>query len=230
MTGLDEDVYIKHSGPIIRTTENLDNNKKVDKDQDAKIIYEFQVENDDDLYIYFLKNIEGSAGIYINGEEKINIETKQNEMLNLGKGKIGEIVADGDELFANKLYVYYENENTLSAQYEKLKNRQVNLIKTNDTHYECNANLNDDEKYLLLTIPYDENWKITVDGKPAEVQKVLDSLMLIKIDRNTNSVQLIYTNSKLILGLISSVIGILAFSVMIFVNKRKVNKKFSNII
>ena len=225
ITGFDKDVYIKHNGEIIKNTENLDEHKKIDKEKDAKVIYEFEVENENDLYLYFLKNNAGEAEIYVNGEKQVDLETDKNEMLNLGKRKLGEkitveIKAKEDELKENKLYVYYEDEEILLVHYNVLKNGQIELKEKNNTHYECNINSKNNKKYLLLTIPYSDYWKITVDGKPTNAQKALGALTLIEINSDAKSVQLTYTNSKIIYGAILSVIGIVGFGIIIFINRK----------
>ena len=225
MTGFDKDVYIKNNGEITKKTYNLDEHKKVDKEKDAKIVYEFEVENENDLYLYFLKNNAGTAEIYVNGERQIDLETDQNEMLNIGKRKLGEkitveIKAKEDELKENKLYVYYEDEEILSVHYNILKTGQIELKKINNTHYECRINSNNNKKYLLLTIPYSDYWKITVDGKTVSTQKALDALTLIEINNDAKSVRLTYTNSKIVYGAIMSLVGIIGFGIMIFINKK----------
>ena len=225
MTGFDKDVYIKHNGEITKKTYNLEEHKKVDKEKDAKIVYEFEVENENDLYLYFLKNDAGKSEIYVNGEKQINLDTDQNEMLNIGKRKLGEkitveIKAKEEELDGNKLYVYYEDEEILSIHYDILKTGQIRLEKINNTNYECTINSKNNKKYLLLTIPYSDYWKITVDGKPVGAQKALGALTLVEINDSTKSVQLIYTNSKIIYGAILSTVGIIGFGIMIFINRK----------
>ena len=89
--------------------------------------------------------------------------------------------------------------------------------------------MKENDKYLFLTIPYDEDWRIIVDGTPVKAMQTLDTLTVLKLDSGTHSVQLIYTNSKLILGLFISLAGIIIFSIIIFIDKNhKKHLTYSN--
>ena len=69
------------------------------------------------------------------------------------------------------MYLYYENEEVLKKHYQVLSKNQVELTKINNQKYEGTINLDNDEQYIMFTIPYENGWKVTVDGKEVEVEK-----------------------------------------------------------
>ena len=58
LTSLDENLFIKHKGEIKETTENLKNDgikyTKINEEEEAKIIYEFEIEQSEETYMYLL--------------------------------------------------------------------------------------------------------------------------------------------------------------------------------
>ncbi len=63
---------------------------------------------------------------------------------------------------------------------------------------------------LLFTIPYDDNWTVTVDGEKVETQSVLnDTLLSIPITQGTHTVRLHYFPRGFYIGLGSLIIGLL---------------------
>ena len=65
---------------------------------------------------------------------------------------------------------------------------------------------------ILSTIPYDEGWRLTIDGKEVEYYKTLDALIAFNVeDSGEHTVELKYEPSVYRLGLKISIIGICLF-------------------
>lgn len=120
--------------------------------------------------------------------------------------------------------MYYENENVLKKHFQVLSKNQVDLNKINNQKYEGVINLDSDEQYVMFTIPYEKGWKVTVDGKEAKVEKVLDALMAIKLDSGEHKICLEYKPTGIILGGILTFAGIIIFLTFIIMSK-KIKKK-----
>lgn len=73
----------------------------------------------------------------------------------------------------------------------------------------------------MFTIPYEEGWKVIVDGKEIEVEKVLDALIAIKVDSGEHEILLKYTPKGLTLGMTLSISGIILFIIKIIMSKMK---------
>lgn len=190
MTGINEDVYYKHNGNIdIKYTGLKDEAPLYTKvGENAKITYEFETESTDNLYVYLLTQTDSISKIYANGREiKKHSTLMENEMINLGKREIGdkikiEIIPSG-RIVLEDIFVYYEDEETLKKHYNILDNEQLEFKKMSNTKFQGKININEENKYVLITIPNEDGWKVIVDGKEQKHEKALDALMTINLER-----------------------------------------------
>ncbi len=75
---------------------------------------------------------------------------------------------------------------------------------------------------MLLTIPYDEGWKILVDGEETEASCVGGALIGIHLDEGVHTINMRYTPLGLIPGCVITLAAMLLFLVtMIFERRRK---------
>ena len=118
------------------------------------------------------------------------------------------------------MYLYYENEEVLKKHYQVLSKNQVELTKINNQKYEGTINLDNDEQYIMFTIPYENGWKVTVDGKEVEVEKILDALMATKLDSGEHKICLEYRPTGIIVGSILTFIGIIMFLTFVVMSKK----------
>ncbi len=75
---------------------------------------------------------------------------------------------------------------------------------------------------LLLTIPYDEGWKVLVDGEEAQMSLVGGALIGLHLDEGTHTIEMNYTPSGLWTGTVLTFVSVLLFFVsMVFEDRRK---------
>ena len=79
----------------------------------------------------------------------------------------------------------------------------------------------DSDKILCLTIPYDKGWKLYVDGKETEILHANTMFMGVPLEAGKHSILLEYHTSKLKAGIVISLVGVVAFVVIIIVYHRK---------
>ena len=69
-----------------------------------------------------------------------------------------------------------------------------------------------EDQTILTTIPYDKGWKVYVDGEAVETYETLDALMAFDIAEDGNHLlELKYAPTEYKVGIIISIIGIVAF-------------------
>ena len=61
---------------------------------------------------------------------------------------------------------------------------------------------------IYTSIPYDEGWKVLVDGKEVKTEKFADSLLMFKAGKGKHKIKIVYTPPLQKLGLIISIISI----------------------
>ncbi len=71
----------------------------------------------------------------------------------------------------------------------------------------------DAERLLVLSLPSDEGWAASVDGRPVETEKVLDLLLALRLPAGEHAVSLRYTPPGLRPGLVLSALSLAAAAV-----------------
>ena len=79
----------------------------------------------------------------------------------------------------------------------------------------------DQEGTMLLTVPYSENWKLTVDGAEAELIKIGDSLMGVDLTAGDHEISMTYTPGGLWAGLLLSILCGIVFVLTCILEKRR---------
>ena len=165
---------------------------------------------------------------------------KNDELVNYYKTDFNYyLVQDGEEIYVAKsrefetnkkveqVLIYTLNQKKLQEIYDTLKDKQIKYTSYDDDKLEGNINVSKDE-IIFTSIPYDEAWKITIDGEIVKPIKLLDSLIGIEVKEGKHQVTMEYKNdfSK---SIIISISSFSAFTIIILINKiiKKRNKKFN---
>ena len=67
------------------------------------------------------------------------------------------------------------------------------------------------QELIFTSIPYDEGWKVYIDGEKAETVKVLESLLAVPATVGFHEIEFVYRPISYTIGMPLTVIGILAF-------------------
>ena len=95
-------------------------------------------------------------------------------------------------------------------------------VKINGNSITVNANSNSNDNSLLLTIPYNKGFTVTVNGKKVEPSQTLDTFMAIPLEKGKNTVKLSYLPYGLGTGIIIALIGIILLVILsLFYRKHK---------
>lgn len=78
----------------------------------------------------------------------------------------------------------------------------------------------DKEGYLILTVPTEPGWKITVDGKKTEGEALADAMLALRLSAGSHRVELSYKARGVALGISISLVS-LALYVLLYERKRK---------
>ncbi len=75
---------------------------------------------------------------------------------------------------------------------------------------------------LFVSIPYDDGFKVTVNGKEIEATKVFGDFYSIPLTDGENVIEMKYTSPGIILGIVFTIIGIVATIAMFIFEKKNV--------
>ena len=228
-----------------------EHNKYVGKG--GKVVYNYTVPEGVPLYLYFpafyTRNIklEVYKGSYTCEElDKLSSDEKKNAQLSLlddttslsnCSERIVELCyTDTTEytvcvtINANEFYtkqedsfVYYVDTELLSSVTDTIKEEQLNITKYTDDDIRGTLTTKSDNRTVLTTIPYDEGWKVYVDGKKVEIEKAVDALVAFEIeDAGEHEIRLVYRPTPVIIGLVITVASLAGFVlIIIFEDKLK---------
>lgn len=82
-----------------------------------------------------------------------------------------------------------------------------------------------EEGTLLLTVPYDEGWTITVDGEEAESYSIAETLTGIHLTEGTHDIQMKYIPSGFHLGIFLSAVSVALYLLTILLENLAEKKK-----
>jgi hypothetical protein len=123
-----------------------------------------------------------------------------------------EIRLSGTEIPAPPETVFfYEDGAELSRCVEELRRGDCETEILSASHLEIRTKA-EEERLLVLTLPADEGWAVTLDGQRVEPETALEVLLALPLPAGEHSVSLRYTPPGLKAGLALSALSLLAVS------------------
>ena len=126
----------------------------------------------------------------------------------------GEIPPAPAEVF------FYEDGAALTACVQALQSGRCETRILSASRLEIRTEAQE-ERLLVLSLPLDEGWAVTVDGAPAEPEQALDLLLAIRLPAGEHSVTLRYTPPGLKLGLALSALSLAVTAAWALRRRRK---------
>lgn len=113
-----------------------------------------------------------------------------------------------------KFYYASQNAELLKQYFDLIKKRSCDLEVITSSHLKGHFTTEKDNQVLFLTIPFDENWEIIIDGKKVNQQRVVEAMtgVLIK-NQGEHTLEMKY---KIKLLPFSALISLLTLLLMIF--------------
>jgi uncharacterized membrane protein YfhO len=137
---------------------------------------------------------------------------------NIWESMIGDA---GDDLF-----VLMENGeididmDVFAGYYDELAASPFRINSFSDSYFEGEITNSGDKQFALFTIPYDDGWKVSVDGKRMPAVKVFDTFISVEIPAGTHDISLRYVPQGFYLGLIITVLSLGGLLVWLIVTVR----------
>ncbi|MBR6513770.1 MAG: YfhO family protein [Clostridia bacterium] len=241
MTSAPEAVPLFKEIPIEdTTTDNLSNSfvdshikYTVDNTSDkARITFKITAVNDDVIYMYIPTDKPVECDLTVNSYSKGTYfanETKR--IVELGSYSKGTTLFVTLTLTENYVYIlnnatnyfYYLDKELYTETMTALADSPLNVTAHSDTKIKGNITVSQGDDMLFTTIPYDEGWRVKIDGKRAELIKTADSMLAVSITPGEHTVEMIYLPNLFVLGIITSVAGFIAFGISwgVYDKKRK---------
>lgn len=198
--------------------------------EDASLTIHLVSPGTENLYLYV--NSDNVEQISISSDSYNNTQSVDREyILDIGRHKQGEIVSvditikSGDSGYID-LYAYGLDEAEFQRGYERLKADSMQVETFTDTKISGTVNFSENG-ILYTSIPYDEGWTVTVDGKKVEAKDLLavgEALLAVRVGSGSHAVEFSYTPKGMFLGIGISVFALAVALLLLFWNYSKLKK------
>ena len=193
---------------------------------DASIMVAFVAERPGDYYINCRGNGINKIHIYVNGEE-FAYDRYQIQIFHLGRLNEGDYVSIeycyrnlSVEQRTASLYMATFDEAAYRSVYEQLCQNMLQ-VDAYDDGYISGRVLVAEGQTMFTSVPYDEGWSLTVDGKPAEYYKVCGAFIGIDLEPGEHTVTLQYMPRGLKPGLVITLCSFVLFMLGVMHNSNK---------
>lgn len=198
--------------------------------KDASLTVHLISPGTENLYLYV--NSDNVEQISISSDSYNNTQNVDREyILDIGRHKKGEVISvditisSGDSGYID-FYAYGFDEAEFQRGYDRLKADSLQVKSFTDTKISGTIDVSDNG-ILYTSIPYDEGWTVTVDGKEIDKKDLLaigDALLAIRIDGGSHTIELSYTPKGMFIGIGISVFALAVVILLLFWNRSKGQK------
>lgn len=204
---------------------------KSDSDADGIIRFQFIAKDSNPVYMYLPSVYNPGIQVCVDGENLGEyLVTYHRGIMSLGTFEEGEPVTV--ELYLHGLHAGFKNIQIYSLDMEKLAEATAALQTQGWTvSYHNSGNIfasftaEDDDSMLLMTIPYNDNWRIKIDGAPVSATQVLGALMAVDVDAGAHTIEMHYTPAGLYIGCAVSGCALLILCIIACSGKKAQRKK-----
>ncbi|MCR4922616.1 MAG: YfhO family protein [Lachnospiraceae bacterium] len=229
-TGKSFDIY----QPVTNVKVTLNNVVKdedryiaVDPEKESYLEYSFKARSYKFIFMHFDGDSKQDTKIVINGMEKEPYFTDYGwSIRELGWFFPGDevnvrVYLLEDEIMISDYDFYYEDTEKLKEWYEEATIDKVDVNKVKSSHLKGSLDLKRDSGYLVFSIPYDENWRIYMDGKKVDKVNVLNGLMAVDATKGRHEFELRYIPKGILVGTPLSLISLLSLILLIIYERKK---------
>ncbi len=200
-----------------------------------RIDYSVTANKDGELYFYIdgVINAGESLSIYL-GDDFLTTYGNAAcvKILNLGYHKAGDCLdisvrGEGqDDNFGRAIFVT-EDIDALRTAYGELSARNCNLT-VNPSKVQMDIVASEGADGVFLSVPFEKDWKVTVNGTKVEPVAVYDSFMYVPLKDNDvngeNHICMRYVPTGMMTGMILSFIGLALLLCVVFLERKRADQ------
>ena len=143
-----------------------------------------------------------------------------------GKNEIVNVTLSSKEKNNIKQEQFYALQlDVLKEISDKLNDKKANVIQIQNGEIHIEVNSNSEKEELFISVPYDEGWKISLNGNEIEPEIYANCMMMIPLDNGDNIIEMKYSLPYFEISLLISIIGIFIFIGMIFYQRKCIINK-----
>lgn len=190
----------------------------------ATVTFEATAPTDGYLFFYAPSDMRREVKMTVNEKPFGDFMAQDsNRIKTIGQFEEGENVnvtltlQDGNYYLMNdQAVLYYMDVEAYQYAMNWLAQEQFEIESFTETHFEGTITTSDANETVLTTIPYDEGWKVYVDGEQVELIKVADALIGFEIDaKGEHTLELRYAPTLVLLGAAVSLASTALFAAIV---------------
>ncbi len=179
------------------------------------------------VYLYYdaPSSMKGKGSITVGGV-KSSFNANISSVISLGfceAGTTAEVLIEFDKSDAEsgrfEIYSYSMDTEAFEKGISEIRKNQLEIESFSDTSIRGTVD-SDYDGMMVMSIPYDKGWNVTVDGKKVETKAVDESLLSFEVPEGSHDIKLTFFTDKLAEG-----IGITAVSALILILLAERRKK-----
>ncbi len=157
------------------------------ENKSASLTYTITVPTTDEVYVFFPSDWAREVDLSLNGEDRgtyFGNETRR--IVSLGSFLEKEMITLQLTLTEEDLYIgtgvdffYYFDASLYCEIMPRLQAYAMEVTDWDNTHIQGTVKTDADHTLIHTTIPYDEGWKVTVDGKECEILTACGALIAV---------------------------------------------------
>lgn len=215
---------------------------------ECHVDYVVKMDKDSYLYMYLPTKYERSCNIWIQDEDEYVDGANAMDyagqffvgdnysILNLGKYQEGQelriritIANDENEAFWSDKLFYTFDYAAFAETCTALQQRSFEVTEFSDTKLTGTVTADNDGDMLFTTVPYEEGWYVSVNGKSVTPEKSLNSLITIPLEAGKNEITMKFSPNYWRFSLVITVFGLLVL-IMIFIFEYKKGRYMKKLI
>ncbi|MDO4942915.1 MAG: YfhO family protein [Lachnospiraceae bacterium] len=161
------------------------------------VTFVFNVEENTDMYLHFDFGGAENAELFVNGESRQSGRLN-SQIISVGKVSEGDVVSLKIELEPEEEGNGIITMRAASLDNEKFK-QLVSTMKKNSFEMESYTSTSifghlnaKEDGVIFFSIPYDQGWKVMIDGKAEEVQPMEEGFLSIPVKKGKHDISLEY--------------------------------------
>ena len=201
-----------------------------DTDSVATVTYSFTAYRDGDVYFYIPSLYQRKTELEVEGVKEYGFfyEDDTPRGFYLGYFEEGEEVYVKMTLTSGVLYIkmdapafYCLDTEVFMECIDELSKTQLTVNEDySEDHIKGTIKTLQSSQTIMTTIPYDEGWRVKVDGKEVDISKTFDAFVSFEIeDEGEHTVELVYRSDAFVYGAACSTICFAVFIILIVFEK-----------
>lgn len=195
------------------------------------VVFEAEVEEEEDIYIRLQARYSGKTSIYIN-DQPIAYKDLSSAFYHVGKVQKGDKIRVEIGIQENSptygmismaMYAYHAD--VMEEVYKVLEKGAMKVSQWEDGLIKGSVTVQDTKSTLFTSIPYEKGWEAYVDGKKQKIQTVQGAFLMLKLEEGMHEIVFTYEVPGLYAGIIVTLISVSVFIGAVLISKKRFREK-----